>query len=138
MIALPAGWLPEGIAKGPGTTMFSGSRATGDVIAVNVATGTTRLAVDAPAGRSATGLEQDRWGRLWVSGGATGQGYVYAADGSPVATFSFGTPPTSFINDVVITRERGVVHRLAGRGPLEGAHRPRRGDRRTAAGAADR
>ncbi|MDQ4134464.1 MAG: superoxide dismutase [Actinomycetota bacterium] len=105
VIALPNGWQPEGIAKGPGTTMFSGSRATGDVIAVNVATGATRLVVDAPPGRSATGLEQDRWGRLWVSGGATGQAYVYGPDGNPVATFQLGTPPTSFINDVVITRD---------------------------------
>ncbi len=28
VIALPAGWQPEGIAGGPGTTMFSGSLAT--------------------------------------------------------------------------------------------------------------
>jgi sugar lactone lactonase YvrE len=105
VIALPNGWQPEGIAKGPGTTMYSGSRATGDVIAVNVLTGATDLVVDAPPGRSAAGLEQDRWGRLWVSGGATGQAYVYGPDGAPVATFQLGTPPTTFINDVVITRE---------------------------------
>ena len=105
VIALPNGWQPEGIARGPGATMYSGSRATGDVIAVNVVTGQTRLVVDAPPGRTAAGLEQDRWGRLWVSGGATGQAYVYAPDGTPLATFQLGTPPSTFINDVVITRE---------------------------------
>src|SRR3712207_4425994 len=71
VIALPPGWQPEGIANGPGATMFSGSRASGDVIAVNVVTGERRLVVDAPPGRTAIGLEQDRWGRLWVAGGGT-------------------------------------------------------------------
>ena len=105
VISLPPGWEPEGIANGPGATMFSGSRATGDVVAVDLVTGELRPVVDAPAGRTATGLEQDRWGRLWVAGGATGQAYVYGPDGSPVATFALGTPPDTFINDVVITRD---------------------------------
>ena len=105
VIALPAGWQPEGIASGPGATMFSGSRASGDVVAVDVVTGESRLFVDAPPGRTAVGLEQDRWGRLWVAGGATGQVYVYGPDGSPMATFSLGSPPATFINDVVITHD---------------------------------
>ncbi len=105
VISLPPGWQPEGIANGPGARMFSGSLATGDVIAVDLVTGQNRLVVDAPPGRTAVGLEQDRWGRLWVAGGATGQAYVYGPDGSPVATFDLGTPPATFINDVVITRD---------------------------------
>ena len=105
VIPLPAGWQPEGIAEGRGTTMFSASIATGDVLAVDVVSGESHLAVDAPPGRTAAGLEQDRWGRLWVAGGATGQAYVYAADGSPAATLSLGSPPSTFINDVVITRD---------------------------------
>ena len=105
VIALPPGWQPEGIASGPGATMFSGSLASGDVIAVNVVTGASRLVVDAPPGRTAVGLEQDRFGRLWVAGGPTGQAYVYGPDGSPVAAFRLGTPPDTFINDVVVTRE---------------------------------
>ena len=105
VIALPAGWQPEGIAKGRGTTMFSGSIASGDVLAVDVVTGESHLAVDAPPGRTAAGLEQDRWGRLWVAGGATAQAYVYAADGAPAATLSLGSPPSTFINDVVITAD---------------------------------
>ncbi len=73
VVELPNGWQPEGIAAGRGTIMYSGSRATGDVVAFDVRTGQRTLVVDAPAGRTATGLELDRWGRLWVSGGATGE-----------------------------------------------------------------
>ena len=105
IIPLPPGWQPEGIASGPGATMFSGSLATGDVIAVDVVTGQYRPVVDAPPGRTAVGLEQDRWGRLWVAGGPTGQAYVYGPDGSPVATFDLASPPATFINDVVVTRD---------------------------------
>ena len=105
VIALPPGWQPEGIAKGRGTTMFSGSLASGDVLAVDVVTGESHLVVDAPPGRTAAGLERDRWGRLWVAGGPTGEAYVYAVDGSPAATFSLGSPPSTLINDVVITRD---------------------------------
>lgn len=105
IIPLPAGWQPEGIAKGRGTTMFSGSLASGDILAVDVITGESHLVVDAPPGRTALGLEQDRWGRLWVAGGPTGEAYVYAADGTPVAVLSLGTRPSTFINDVVITRD---------------------------------
>ncbi len=76
VIPLPPGWQPEGIAKGTGTTMFSGSIASGDVLAVDVLTGDTHLVVDAPFERTASGLEQDRWGRLWVAGGMTGRAYV--------------------------------------------------------------
>ncbi len=105
VIALPPGWQPEGIAKGGGTTMFSASIASGDVLAVDVLTGESHLAADAPPGRTAAGLEQDRWGRLWVAGGPTGQAYVYAVAGAPAATFSLGSPPSTFINDMVITRD---------------------------------
>jgi hypothetical protein len=105
VISLPAGWQPEGIAKGRGPTLFSGSIASGDVLAVNARTGVSHLVVDAPPGRTAVGLKQDRWGRLWVAGGSTGQAYLYGTDGTPLATFSLGSPPSTFINDLVITSE---------------------------------
>jgi sugar lactone lactonase YvrE len=106
VIDLPAGWQPEGIAAGRGTTMYSGSRATGDVVAVDIRTGELTLVVDAPAGRTAVGLELDRWGRLWVSGGATGQAYVYGPGGAPVETLQLAPAgQAAFINDVVITRQ---------------------------------
>ncbi|MGH9149856.1 MAG: superoxide dismutase [Acidimicrobiales bacterium] len=120
VIPLPAGWQPEGIARGRGTTMFSGSLDSGDVVAVDALTGASRRVVDAPAGRTAVGLKQDHWGRLWVAGGPTGQAYLYESDGAPVTTFSLGSPPSTFINDVVITREAawftdsldGVLYRI--------------------------
>lgn len=106
VIELPPGWQPEGIAAGRGTIMYSGSRATGDVVAVDIRTGERTVVVDAPPGRTAIGLELDRWGRLWVSGGATGQAYVYGPDGQPVETFQLApVGQASFINDVVITRD---------------------------------
>lgn len=106
IIDLPLGWQPEGIAAGRGTTVYSGSRATGDVVKVDVRTGELTLVVDAPAGRTATGLELDRWGRLWVAGGATGQAYVYGPDGAPVETFQLApVDQAAFINDVVVTRQ---------------------------------
>jgi streptogramin lyase len=87
-IDLPNGWLPEGIASGRGTIVYSGSRATGDIVAVDVRTGERELVVDAPdgEGRVAVGIEQDRFGRFWVAGGATGDVYVYDADGNPIET----------------------------------------------------
>jgi hypothetical protein len=104
VIALPDGWLPEGIAAGPGTIVYSGSRATGDILAVNVLTGASELAVDAPAGRTAVGIEQDRWGRFWAAGGATGDVFVYDHDGSPLVSYDFASTNT-FVNDVVVTRD---------------------------------
>jgi WD40 repeat protein len=104
VIELPDGWQPEGIASGPGTIVYSGSRASGDIVAVDVVTGERELVVDAPAGRTAVGIEQDRQGRFWVSGGGTGDVYVYDENGEPLATYDFASSNT-FINDVVVTRD---------------------------------
>ena len=104
VIALPNGWQPEGIAEGPGTIMYSGSRASGDIVAVDIRTGTRETVVDAPAGRTAIGIEQDRFGRFWVAGGATGDVFVYNADGTPLRTYDFASTST-FINDVVVTKD---------------------------------
>ena len=104
VIPLPNGWQPEGIASGPGTIVYSGSRTSGDILAIDLVTGESELVVDAPAGRTAIGIEQDRYGRFWVAGGATGDVYVYAEDGTPLATYDFQSENT-FINDVVVTRD---------------------------------
>ena len=107
VIELPAGWQPEGIASGPGTIVYSGSRASGDIVAVNVVTGERELVVDAPAGRTAVGIEQDRYGRFWVAGGATGDAFLYDENGDELAVFDFAEAadgPT-FVNDVVVTRD---------------------------------
>ena len=107
VIELPDGWQPEGIASGRGTTVYSGSRATGDIVAVNLLTGARELVVDAPAGRTAVGIEQDRFGRFWVAGGNTGDVFVYDENGEEVAVYDFADAadgPT-FVNDVVVTRD---------------------------------
>ena len=107
VIELPDGWQPEGIASGSGTIVYSGSRATGDILAVDVVTGHRELAVDAPAGRTAVGIEQDRYGRFWVAGGGTGDVFVYDENGDELAVYDFASGPmgATFINDVVVTRE---------------------------------
>lgn len=106
VIPLPPGWQPEGIAAGRGPIMYSGSRATGQVVAVNVITGEVEFVVTNPAGRPATGLELDRFGRLWVSGGNSGQAFVYDAEtGETIAVLQLASETPTFINDVVITRE---------------------------------
>ena len=104
VISLPNGWLPEGIASGPGTIVYSGSRADGDIVAVDLRTGERELVVDAPAGRIAVGIEQDSFGRFWVAGGPAGDVYVYDADGTPLATYDFASGGT-FVNDVVVTSD---------------------------------
>ncbi|HVL04885.1 MAG TPA: hypothetical protein VM388_02790 [Acidimicrobiales bacterium] len=104
VIELPKGWQPEGIASGPGPIVYSGSRATGDILAVNVVTGKSEIAVEAPAGRTAVGIEQDRWGRFWVAGGGTGDVFVYDENGDELAVYDFASTNT-FVNDVVVTRD---------------------------------
>lgn len=102
-IALPNGWLPEGIATGAGTSIYSGSRADGSVWRGDLRTGEGEVLVDVD-GRVAVGIKVDR-GLLFVSGGATGDAFVYDADtGEEVAGFDLTDGP-AFINDVTITRD---------------------------------
>jgi hypothetical protein len=132
VISLPDGWLPEGIAIGPGATFYSGSRANGAIYRGDLRTGMGDVFIDGEPGRVAVGLEYDnRCGLLFVAGGATGQGYVYdAATGDPIATLQL-TAPGSFVNDVTVTAgaafftdsQRAVLYRvgLAGCTPSEQA-----------------
>ena len=102
-LALPNGWLPEGIATGSGTSIYSGSRADGSVWKGDLRTGEGEVLVDVD-GRVAVGIKVDR-GLLFVSGGATGDAYVYDADsGAQVAAFDLTNGP-AFINDVTVTRD---------------------------------
>jgi len=105
-IALPNGWLPEGIATGPHSTFYAGSRATGAVYRGSLRTGTGAVLVPAHPGRIATGLKVDRRHRLlWVAGASTGQGYVYdLKTGADVALYQFTASADTFVNDVVVTR----------------------------------
>jgi hypothetical protein len=104
-IALPNGWLPEGIATSPGGTFYSGSRANGAVYAGSLRTGEGDILVPGVAGRVAVGVDYDR-GRLFVAGGGTGDGFVYdAKTGAEIAMYDFALAgPGTFVNDVIVTR----------------------------------
>jgi hypothetical protein len=104
-IALPNGWLPEGIAIAPGGTFYAGSRANGAVYGGSLRTGEGAIVVPGQAGRVAVGVDYDR-GRLFVAGGGTGNGFVYDAEtGATIATYAFATAgPGTFVNDVIVTR----------------------------------
>jgi sugar lactone lactonase YvrE len=105
VIVLPGANSAEGVAIGRGSTFYAGELFGGDIFRGDLQRGTAELFIDAPPGRMALGLKvDDSSGLLFVAGGSSGQGYVYdAITGVAVATYQFGTPGMSFINDVVIT-----------------------------------
>ncbi|EWT02166.1 superoxide dismutase [Intrasporangium oryzae NRRL B-24470] len=104
LIPLPDNWQAEGIASGTGTTVYSGSLASGAVWKGDLRTGLGSVLVPGGAGRVAVGLKESG-GLLFVAGGPTGQAYVFdAATGAEVATYQLSTDP-SFINDVTVTRD---------------------------------
>ncbi|HEU5086971.1 MAG TPA: hypothetical protein VFT99_05980 [Roseiflexaceae bacterium] len=106
-IALPNGWLPEGIVVGRGPVIYSGSRATGQIYAADLRTGQGAILTEAVPGRMAVGLSFDqRSNYIYVAGGNTGDAYVYdAATGASVAVFELTDLAAPFINDVIVTRD---------------------------------
>jgi sugar lactone lactonase YvrE len=106
VVALPDGFQPEGIAAGRGHTLFAGSLANGAVYRADARTGRGEILVPGVPGRVAVGLAYDRrTGYLFVAGGATGMGHVYdTRTGTEVASFAL-TPPGTFVNDVVVTKD---------------------------------
>jgi sugar lactone lactonase YvrE len=108
-IDLPDGWRPEGI-ESHGKWLFAGSLANGAIWRANAKTGEGKILVPGETGKVAVGLHIDRWGRLWVAGGPTGEVRVYrASSGKLLQTYSFGTVPMLFFNDLDISRNRVVV-----------------------------
>jgi hypothetical protein len=107
VIVLPGATSAEGIAAGRGTTFYAGDLFAGDIFRGDVQHGTAALFIDAPAGRQAVGMVADTaHDLLFVAGGFTGQGYVYdTGTGATVATYQFGSPPASLINDVALTKD---------------------------------
>ena len=79
---LPVGFLPEGITIAPGGTAYFGSRADGDIYAVNLRTGEGSVISnddEESAGLPAVGLKIDDQGRLFIAGGPSGIGRVIDA-----------------------------------------------------------
>ena len=105
VIPLPLGWQAEGIAVGPGSTVFSGSLATGAIWKGDLRSGVGRILVTGKEGRVAVGLKHSH-GLLYVAGGPTGLASVYdAQSGALVDKCEFGTPGATFVNDVIVTRD---------------------------------
>jgi sugar lactone lactonase YvrE len=103
VIQLPRGFQPEGIEVGRGTTFYVGSVANGAIYRGNLRSGTGAILVAGQAGKAATGIELDRFNRLFVAGAGTGDAYVYnARTGALIRTYDFAGGDT-FINDVVVT-----------------------------------
>jgi sugar lactone lactonase YvrE len=106
VIVLPGATSAEGIAAGRGATFYAGDLFAGDIFRGNIRRGTAELFIDAPAGRQAVGMAADlRHDLLFVAGGFTGQAYVYdLRTGATVASYQFGDPATTLVNDVAVTR----------------------------------
>src|SRR5215207_6330837 len=107
VIVLPGASSTEGIAVGRGATFYAGELFGGDIFRGDLQRGTVQRFIDAPSGQMALGLKVDNAsGLLFVAGGFSGQGYVYdSVTGELVATYQFGTPGESLINDVAITQD---------------------------------
>jgi sugar lactone lactonase YvrE len=106
LIVLPGAISAEGVAVGRGATFYAGDLFGGDIFWGNLQHGTVERLVDAPPGQMAVGLKvDDASNLLFVAGGFSGQGYVFdAGTGAAVASYQFGAPGQSLINDVVITQ----------------------------------
>ncbi|MFE3442805.1 SMP-30/gluconolactonase/LRE family protein [Nocardia sp. NPDC059180] len=102
-IELPAGFQPEGIAIGAFPIAYFGSRADGSLYRADLVTG--RGSVFSPgSGTPSLGLAVDPRGRLFVAGGTGGDARVVdVATGAVLASYRLGTPPDTFVNDVVLT-----------------------------------
>jgi sugar lactone lactonase YvrE len=120
VIQLPNGFRPEGIEVGRGTTFYVGSVANGAIYRGNLRSGKGAILVPGETGKAATGIELDRFNRLFVAGAGTGKAHVHnARTAMSIQTFTLASAPT-FINDVVVTRnaayftdsQKAVLYRI--------------------------
>jgi sugar lactone lactonase YvrE len=102
VIALPNGFQPEGIAIGRQPCAYFGSLANGDIYRVSLDSGRGKVISVGP-GTPSVGLKIDHRGRLFVAGGAAGDGRVVdSGTGRVLASYQFAAAPT-FINDVALS-----------------------------------
>lgn len=104
-IPLPDGWQPEGIAAGPGHSLYVGSIPTGAILKLDPRTGRTRTVVPGREGHAAIGIEAA--GRtLLAAGGMTGSIFAYdRRTGEELKAFDVDG---GFVND--IARARGAFY----------------------------
>lgn len=108
VIVLPGASSAEGIVGGRGATFFAGDLFRGDIFRGDLRRGTAKPFIDVPDGRMAVGMALDPTRRLlFVAGGFTGQAYVYDTRTRATASYQFGQPQASLINDVAVT-DRGA------------------------------
>ena len=107
VIVLPGATSAEGIAAGGGATFYAGDLFAGDIFRGDLQRGTAERFIDAPTGRMAVGMAVNvAHDLLFVAGGFTGQAYIYdTASGATVASYQFGAPGASLINDVALTKD---------------------------------
>jgi sugar lactone lactonase YvrE len=105
VIPLPAGFQPEGIARGVGHIFYTGSLNGDAIFRGDLRSGEVEIIAE-PGARMATGMNFDpRSGLLFVAGGVFGTAYIFDGDtGELVATYQL-TSSASFINDVIVTRQ---------------------------------
>ncbi|HEX8496966.1 MAG TPA: hypothetical protein VF661_07205, partial [Actinomycetales bacterium] len=103
--ALPTGFRPEGIAAGPGNTVFAGSVGDGSIVSADVRTGAVRAVVLGVTGRSVRGMQYDpRSGLLWVAGNDQGTAKIFAVNPrSKKIVRTVVVPGGQFLNDLVVT-----------------------------------
>jgi outer membrane protein assembly factor BamB len=108
VIPLPDGFQPEGIASGPGTTVYAGSLRDGAIWSGDLRTGEGDVLVEG-AGAPAVGVEYDAANdRLWVAGGASGEVRVYDASSGELLE-QWSVDSAGFLNDVVVTADAAYV-----------------------------
>ena len=112
-IALPDGWLPEGIAINLFPFAFFGSRADGDIYRVNLITGDGSVFSQGPGpGSPSVGLKLDLRARLFVAGGGGGNARVVnAITGTILASYSFAPADRDVRQRRRADAGGGVVHR---------------------------
>ncbi|MFG2131178.1 superoxide dismutase [Streptomyces sp. NPDC048751] len=99
---LPNGWQPEGIAIGSRPYAYFGSLAHGDLYRADLATGRgTVLSTGLGAGHPTVGLKADPYGRLFLSGGDSGE--LRTADARTGEIEQVYAVGGTFVNDVVLT-----------------------------------
>jgi hypothetical protein len=101
-IQLPDGFQPEGIAIGNGSTFYVGAIQTGAIYRGDLRTGEGAVITPPSDGSASIGIAIDHHGRLFVAGGATGEGRVIDAGTGDVIRVYQLNPGATFVNDVVI------------------------------------
>ncbi|MFF4507133.1 superoxide dismutase [Streptomyces sp. NPDC001401] len=99
---LPNGFQPEGITIGSSPFAYFGSLADGDIYRAALSTGRgSVISKGLGAGHPTVGLKIDRHGRLFLSGGASGElRTVDARSGAIEKVYAVGG---TFVNDVILT-----------------------------------